>query len=483
MLHTLSPLFERFAERHFAVEPRRRRRLTYSELAHASAALAERLIACGIRPGDRVLLVSGNSLEFVVSYFAVLRLHAVAVPLGPDEEANRIHDVIVDAQPRLALIADDARPYLVDVPTMPVDLDALASAAVAHLPEVPFAADEPIALLYTSGTTGRPKGAALRWGHFIENIMDYGHDLDVGPTTRFIVSMPMWHIDGWTYSTLQPLLFGASVTIAPLFDAHVAATFDQLLEPDHRNVLIAVPAMLSALIAIRGRRPSGGGQALNYVICGSSRLAPELQGQFERLFDTIVLQNYGSTEALLVAYYTRQIPYREGSVGRIPAKCRVRILPDGQIGVAGAYVFDGYFQDPARTGLAFEDGWYLIGDIGTVDADGYLYLHGRRNDMINKAGIKFDPVEIDEIIESHPAVVESATLGIDNERQSQDIVSFVQVCQPAADLERFVKERLPQVQWPTRIVVMDNLPRNLLGKVIKSQLRQMLTNIVASEAV
>lgn len=477
---SLSKMFEKYGPQPFLFEPEREIEISYSQLDDYSAVVAGMLSSQGVIEGDRILLFFDNCVEFVIAYFATLRLKAIAVPLQINYEPARLEYVIAQTKPAMILYQAGCPMPVKQVQNLALDYRTIAATTSVMLETKDFSTEDTIAILYTSGTTGQPKGALLQWGHFIENIADYGIDLGIDSNTRFIVSMPITHIDGWTYSTLQPFIFGASAVVTATFSAKIAATFDQFLNVRGGNVFVCVPSMLSGLLAMRPRLNLAPVGALDFVICGSSKMTPELKAQFEAGFHTTVLENYGSTEALLVAYYTKDIPYKPNSVGKVPVKCRVRIQQNGEIAISSPYVFKEYYRDSARTSQVFQDGWYLIGDMGRIDADGYLFLMGRRQDTINKAGIKIDPTEIDEIIAAHPAVLESATIGIENQMNSQDIYSFVRVSMEVCDLLEHIKKNLPSIKWPKKIIYVPRLPKNQLGKVVREDLLKLKIDAIGA---
>ncbi|WP_193102836.1 class I adenylate-forming enzyme family protein [Burkholderia sp. Z1] len=444
--------------------------LTYRDVDRMSSVVCSKINMLGAVAGDRIVLAFGNTLEFVISYFAVLRQGMIAVPVDPDWSPEKVDQILEQTETRIILHQAGISISKAGLNSEMIEYRNLILNEPADVLDVTLEANNPVAILYTSGTTGSSKGAVIKCGRFIENIVDYGLDLGVGAGTRFIVSMPMSHIDGWTYSTLQPFLFGAGAVITPPFNAQVAATFDRVVADGGGNVFVCVPAMLSGLLRMKPRYRKNIHGRLDFVICGSSRLDESLKDAFESAFGAPILENYGSTEALLVAYYTKDVPFRSGSVGRIPAKCTVRIGDDGEIMIRSPYIFDGYYKNPDRTAAAFRDGWYLIGDIGTVDEDGYLFLGGRKGDVINRGGIKINPRDIDDVIASHPCVVDSATIGIENERASQDVYSFVQLSGDAGDLDEYLMARLSPELRPLRVVRVPALPRNHLGKIVRAEL-------------
>ncbi|MBY9080128.1 class I adenylate-forming enzyme family protein [Paenibacillus sp. CGMCC 1.18879] len=469
--------FKVFSDRPFIIEPQRKLILTYKDMEQLTANLADILWSKNVRKGDNVAVFFDNEIEFVISYFSILRLGAVCVPLSTTYGPNKLDSIISKLNPQLILHKSHNDLTFPFINTYEVDFTRLVPQVNQTFMDAQLTPDDPIAIMFTTGTTGEPKGTIIYCGSFIENIQDYGDDLTVNESTRFIQSMPVYHIDGWTYSTLQPFIFGASTILTRTFNAQIAAEFDSLVHDWGGNLFISVPSMLSALLHMSNRYSRKFQGELKYVICGSSKLHYDLMKQFESCFQTRILENYGSTEALLVAYYSPSIPYKKNSVGRVPEKCNVVIGTEDEILIKSPYLFREYFHDPHRTKEAFENGYYKIGDIGYLDDDRYLYLLGRNRDIINKSGIKIDPSEIDEQLLAYQGVIDAATIGVENSYDSQTIVSFIKTNVPnfnLSQLQDYIHSKLEAQKWPQQIHIVPHIPKNHIGKIMRDELVKII---------
>lgn len=475
----------------FIIEAYTDRSVTYGDLLQMVNGLANVLYERRIRQGDRVVLMFDNQLEFIVAHFALLRLGAIAVPLAANVNEEMLQHVLNQAQPSCLLgkeglklpgelhvdhTSPDAPMFVLTITEQQLrqDMshDTTFSPSLLH-------DDDPIAILYTSGTTGRSKGVIMKYGAVLADFDDFGQDLSFDCSTRIIQMMPIHHADGWCYSFLLPFRFGSSVLLTPTFQASVGASFDRLVGQYGGNVLIAVPSMLKSLLAFKPRYREPVEGKLHYVLCGSAKLHHELVASFEAQFDTRILENYGSTEALLIAYYTPETPYRKGSVGTRAPRCEIRITEDGEIAVRSPYLFGGYYELPEVTAEVLKDGWYYTGDEGLVDEDGFLHLAGRKTqDVINKAGNKIPASAIDEVLLAYSGVVDAATLGLPDAVYGEDVYSFVAASEVGkvaeAELMEYARATLPREQWPKRIVIVEAIPRTAIGKVIRPDLIELL---------
>ncbi len=475
----------------FIIEAYTDRTVTYGDLLPMVNGLANRLHEQGIRKGERVVLLFDNQLEYIVAHFALLRLGAIAVPLAADTGEDMLRHVLDQAKP-FCLLGKDGLKLPInmnDIHLKSYDPLHMLSVTEQHLrqemsPDTVFAPvqlddEDPIAILYTSGTTGRSKGVVMKYGAVMADFDDYGQDLGFDRTTRIIQMMPIHHADGWCYSFLLPFRFGSSVLLTPAFQASVGANFDRLVGQYGGNVMIAVPSMLKSLLAFKPRYQEPVAGKLRYVLCGSAKLHHELTATFEEQFDTRILENYGSTEALLIAYYTPDTPYRKGSVGIRAPRCEIRIAEDGEIAVRSPYLFGGYYRLPEVTAEVLKDGWYYTGDEGFVDEDGYLHLVGRKTqDVINKAGKKIAASVIDEVLLACPGVADAATLGLPDAMYGEDVYCFVAAAATGklteTELMEYAKANLPREQWPKRIIIVEAIPRTAIGKVIRSVLTEIM---------
>jgi fatty-acyl-CoA synthase len=459
-------------------------------LANAVRRLAGRLAGRGIGPGDRVAHLGLNHPLFLVLLFACARRGALLLPLNwrlaPPEHLWMLRD----AEPALLLhdseFADAAQALARDarVPGQLLDSALLDAPPEAGEPAADPAA--PVLLVYTSGTTGRPKGAVLTQGALIWNAVNSRamHDLVSGD--HVLTTLPMFHVGGLNMQTVPALWAGARVTLHHRFDP--AATLAAIAEA-RPSLAVFVPAQLQALIA-HPRWPETDLSSLRAITTGSQIVPVPLIAAVRRR-GVPVIQAYGATETATLALYqtVRDADAAIGSCGKpaLLGDARIvdaagRVLPPGEAGeilVRGPNLMQGYWRNPAASAAALRDGWFHTGDIGHRDADGWYYVDERKSDVIISGGENIYPAEIEAILLEAPELAEAAVVARPDERWGEVPVAFV-VLQPggaldeAALLARFAG-RLARYKIPRAIIAAEALPKSALGKVQRHELRQRLS--------
>jgi long-chain acyl-CoA synthetase len=446
--------------------------VTYRELDERAARVAGALRADGVEPGDRVAIEGNNTIGFVVSYLGALRIGGVAVPLNPyapEAELTRELDAV---QPAVVL-----RP--------PRD-GTEGAAAVAP---VERDADDPAVLLFTAGTAGAPKAAVLTHGNLASNIrqvLDHpGLALTADDVSLGV--LPFFHVFGLNAVLGIGLAAGASTVLIEHFEP--AAVLRTVRERGV-TVLAGVPAMYHAFLDLDdATAPPNAFASLRLAVSGAAPLGEELfEGMLER-FDVVVHEGYGLTEASPIVT-TSAIGRRDpapGSIGPPLPGVDVRlvdadgadVLPGdpGEIWVRGPNVFPGYWQDPGATAMALTDGgWLRTGDVAVADDSGELSLVDRAKDLIIVSGFNVYPAEVEEVLLEHPDVAEAAVVGEPDPRTGESIVAFV-VAEPgrrppADELLAQCARSLARYKSPTRVEVVEALPRSFAGKVLRRELRR-----------
>jgi len=465
--------------------------LAYDWIAQRAAWLARALVRdFGVARGDRVAVWLKNSPEFPVALFGVWRAGGVVTVINnflkPEEVAFILGDsgarvVITDAslaenQAKLAVLRPGQRFIRIE------DFRAIAEAdapAPAGLDESDLAA-----LLYTSGTTGHPKGAMLTHGNFLANVRSCLACLDFRDEDRLLVLLPQFHSFMFTVGTLCPLLKGASVVLVKS-----VSPFKHVLDDIiHRRatILPAVPPIHRALagLPVGIELPS-----LRLCVSGGAPLPLEVLKQFHVRFPKLpLIEGYGPTESSPVAtvnpiYGTP----KAGSVGvpipevdlsiRDDAGKELPVGATGEICIRGPNVMRGYWQQPEETGKTIRDAWLYTGDIGHRDADGFYYITDRKKDMLLVNGINVYPREVEEVIHRFPGIKDAAVIGVPDARKGEQPLAFVVVAEgvPLDEkaLHDFVREKLADYKVPRHFRVLPALPRNATGKVLKTALREM----------
>jgi long-chain acyl-CoA synthetase len=437
------------------------RRIAYAELDRAAARVAERLADAGVRPGDRVALMLPNVPELVAAYYGVLRAGAIAVPLDVDLERDELRHALTDSGAGV-LIAWRGLSRADGVPTWHVAPGSFFDDGPPAGDPVERAAGDTAVLVYTSGTTGRPKGAELTHANLAGNARVTARLFGLQAGDAVLAALPLAHAFGQTCTLNATLLAGATAVLVPRFDA---AEVRSLLPG--LTVLVGVPSMYAALIA----EPLDPG-ALRICISGGAPLAPELLDACEAALGVRVLEGYGLTETSPVASFNRPDGLRRpGSIGTPVDGVEMKLV-DGEIAIRGHNVMKGYWGDPEATRAAIDaDGWFFTGDLGRVDEDGRFYIVDRKKDLIIRDGRNVYPREIEDVLQGHPDVREAAVIGIPHALLGEEVAACV-VLAPGSrvtesDLRDYVRERVAESKYPRLVWLAPELPRSATGKLLK----------------
>jgi long-chain acyl-CoA synthetase len=464
---------------------------SYGGLWSKSLAVAERLIhEFGVKPGDRVGIWLKNCPEFVPALFGILQIGAVVTPINnflkPDEVRHILADAGIDV-----VISDDT--MLEDFAKLQAErprLRLLRAGAVPAAPCDPQFGIDPASwpssdlavIIYTSGTTGRPKGAMLTHANLLANLESCRRVLEAVGDDRFVILLPMFHSFMLTVGILLPLYVGGSIVLVK--SVHPAKNVLQDIIRRQATLLPAVPQFFRTLAGV------GAKVALPLRICisGAAPLPAEILKEFNARFSIPLLEGYGLSEASpVVSFNPIRGPWKAGSIGvpihgvevTVQDEAGARLEPDqtGEICVRGENVMRGYWNQPQETAKVFRDGWLLTGDIGHRDQDGYFYITDRKKDMLLVNGINVYPREIEEVLYQFPGVREAAVIGVPSARRGEQPLAFVSAGEGAVlDEEamlKFLRERLADYKLPRRIHVLPALPRNSVGKILKTSLRLM----------
>jgi malonyl-CoA/methylmalonyl-CoA synthetase len=446
--------------------------LTLGELDQRSRRVAGRFARAGLTAGDRIVMSAATSAELVVAHVAALRLGLVVVPVNGAYRAREVAHIAGDCAPAACLV-DEER----------FDLFAGATGGAAWLttpavdlpdgepPVLDAVAPDDVAMLcYTSGTTGAPKGAMLTHGNILASCEAVQLAWRWTEDDRLVLALPLFHVHGLGVGLHGTLLAGGSAVLLPRFD--VDLVLDAVRDHD-ATLFFGVPTMYTRLAA----SPRAGELAqLRLCVSGSAPLPAALHAELGAQAGVRVLERYGMTETLMNVSNPYDGERRAGTVGFPLPGVEVRLDdPSGEILLRGPNVFPGYWGRPEATAAAFtDDGWFRSGDIGAFDADGYLAIVGRAKELIISGGFNVYPREVEDVLLAHPTVGEVAVVGEPSEEWGELVVAVVV---PAADgpfdadaLLEYAAGELAPYKRPRRVRVVDALPRNALGKVVRSQL-------------
>ena len=463
-------------------------RLSYGELAARVDACATLLAAKGVGPGDRVVLLARNGWQFVVALLAIVRMGAIAVPLGTRLSGAEVAHVVKDCGARHAMVDPDHAALL------PEDLDRVETAALSSAGNGPFAvpsheSDEgdTAVILYTSGTTGRPKGAMLTHRNLVHSCLHYRLCFGLSERDRVVLAVPASHVTGLVAIILAPLCAGGAVIAMERFDAD---EFLALAAREAMTFTMLVPAMYNLCLL----RSSFEDHDLSAWRIGSFGGAPMPAATMERLGrilpDLTLVQAYGSTETTSPATVMPLGRQRNAllSVGAPVACADIRIMDEngcevpqgtsGEIWIAGPMVVPGYWNDPERTGEAFPAGYWRSGDVGRFDEAGLLFVHDRIKDMINRGGYKVWSAEVENTLNLHEHVVEAAVVARPDPvlgEKTHAVVRLATVDVTDEDLRSHCRAHLADYKVPDTFELgEDPLPRNANGKLQKNLLKERL---------
>lgn len=453
------------------------RRWTFRALDHEVARLAGVLVQRGIRPGDRVAYRLPGEAGQVMLVHASTRIGAVLVPLNTRLTPAELAPIVANAQPT-AIIHDDAA---FGWPPFDGPLWSLADLMADHTPAPVRSATLDFgalhALVYTSGTTGVPKGVELTVGNQWWSAVGFGLNAGLQDTDRWLHVMPLFHVGGLTI-LFRSVIQGSTVVLEPRFDA--VQTYD-LLDRERITLLSVVPTMVHRLLELPGDAPPH----LRLALLGGAPAARSLIDQAHHRGYPVV-PTYGMTETCsqIVTLERSQWTARVGSSGHPNLPTVLRIMGEngpqepgqpGEIWVHGPTVARGYWKNPEATIRTFHDGWLKTGDIGFLDADGYLTVSDRVKDIIIRGGENIYPSEVESVLVSHPAVADVAVFDLPDPEWGQRVAAAVVTRDPhlmLTDLRNFLSKRLASYKMPSIYYRVDAVPRNASGKVLRVRLRE-----------
>ena len=470
-------------------------RWTYERLRSRAETFATALRSWGLRAGERVALFLANSPNFLVAYLGTHLAGGVVVPVNIQYRQVELRHIFDDAGVRLCLTDGERRPELEclreDLPKLEAvieageELDAFLDTAGAYDPEPPHGGDLAV-IAYTSGTTGRSKGALLLHRNLAANAEAICEAWRWTADDHLLLTLPLFHTHGLMVGAHGTFFAGASTELWREFDA--AGVYDALLTGSF-TMFFGVPTMYTRLIREAeacDERP----RPLRLYVAGSAALSPNAFEEFERLFGERILERYGMTETGMNLTNPYDGERRPGTVGGPFPGQEARVvdletrepLPAGEIGeieVRGPHVFVGYRNRPDATEEVFdEDGWFRTEDLGFVSEDGYFTITGRTKELIISGGYNVYPREVEEVLEGCPGIAEVAVVGLPDEEFGEKVIAAVVPDDPALteeEVKDFFQDKLANYKKPRQVVFVNALPRNALGKVLKHEVREELS--------
>jgi long-chain acyl-CoA synthetase len=482
---------------------------TYRQLEEKINRFADSLLKLGITKGDHIGLILGNTPHFVIGMHGALKLGATVIPINPlytsDETRYILENGDVKAIITLDIFLPQMQQLIQTLPTIqhvilcetqpqqsPIQHEKVKSFTqlmmlgenVSH--DVVIDEEDVAVILYTSGTTGKPKGAMLTHKNIYSNGRDVGSYLQYSGEDKVIAALPMFHVFCLTVSLNAPILRGATVIIMPKFSPKEVF---RLTGKYKATVFAGVPTMYNFLY----QYPEGDVedlQSLRLCISGGASMPVALLHNFESKFGVVVSEGFGLSEASPVTCFNPlDRPRKPGSIGTNVLNVENKVVnelgeevPVGEVGeliVKGPNVMKGYYKMPEDTKQALRDGWLYTGDLAKQDEEGYFYIVDRKKDMVLVGGYNVYPREVEEVLYNHESIVEAAVIGEPDENYGEVVKCFIVASDKSlteADITAYCKQHLAVYKIPSKIEFLDELPKNATGKILRRALRQAVTN-------
>jgi long-chain acyl-CoA synthetase len=450
--------------------------------------------------GDRVALFLPNIPAFPIVYLATQKAGAIAVSINAMLTTEEIDYILTDCGARVVFTTDAllprVEPLLESAPALEhviicegeapgfATLDAWSANAAGPFTARDMDRDDPAAILYTSGTTGKPKGATLSHGNVVSNMYATGHALRIDPTDRLLLCVPMFHCFGQNFIMNTAINSAATLVMHRRFEpVEILAS----IERDGVTMFFGVPTIYIVLLNM-GIDP-GKLSGVRYYFSAAATMPVEVATRWQERFGRAIHEGYGLTETSPFACYNHEWAHRPGAVGTPLEMVEMRVVDAddravppgtwGEITIKGPNVMLGYWNRPEESAVALRGGWFHTGDVGYQDADGYVYLVDRVKDMINVAGFKIWPREVEEVLYRHPAVKECAVVGVPDPVNGEATKAFIVTTQDGGltsdILEAYCREHLAVYKTPRQVEFVSELPKNATGKILKRVLRDQTT--------
>ncbi|GAA4109423.1 long-chain fatty acid--CoA ligase [Knoellia locipacati] len=467
--------------------------ISYEQLHGLAAKLAGSLRASGIEPGDRVALILPNVPAFPVAFFATLLAGGVVVPMNPLLKAGEIDFFFTNSGAKVAFVwpdfVDEATKGAVTSGTTIVECGPMGPVEGVLTDGDPIAeptereGDDTAIILYTSGTTGRPKGAELTHDNINLNAMRCAEVIqEITPDDVIMGCLPLFHVFGLVVGLNAAVRVGASLALIPRFDPAAAI---KVIGDEKVTVMQGVPTMYAAILN-HPDSDSLDASSLRTCASGGSAMPLEVMKAFEEKFGCVILEGYGLSETSPVASFN--LPGRErkpGTIGLAIPGCEMRVVDldgtevahgeVGEIAIRGDNVMKGYWGNPEATAEAIPDGWFRTGDLATQDDEGYFTIVDRKKDMILRGGMNVYPREVEEVIYQHPDVLEVAVVAVPDDLLGEQVGAGVALREGSTatpeDIIAFTKERIAAYKYPRSVWLLDELPKGPTGKILRREVK------------
>ena len=479
-------------------------RMSYAEMASAAKRVASALHAKGIGPGDKVAMMIPNTPHFPIIYYGILHTGATVVPVNVLYTQHEIEHYLEDsesvaffaykmfeAEAIRAFNAVDTCQHFISV-SAPTDMDAppvgenfmhLVMAADPEFDTVQTMPDDTAVILYTSGTTGAPKGAELTHFNLFFNAFYSTREITKPqPGDVCLATLPLFHSFGQTCLMNASIIAGGTMSMLPRFETDKAM---QIIERDKVKLIALVPTMYFFMLN-EAEKSNCDLSSITHAVSGGAALPEEVHRRFQERFGITILEGYGLSETSPIATFSQEgEKLRVGSIGKPIWGVDMAIKKEdgtfagpeevGEVVVRGHNIMKGYYRRPEATREAIIGGWFHTGDMGRRDAEGYYYIVDRKKDLIIRGGMNIYPREIEEVLYGHPKVLEAAVIGIPDAARGEEVKVFVSVRDGQSldpeEIHAYMRERMAKYKWPKEVEVLPELPKGPTGKILKRELR------------
>jgi len=464
--------------------------LDYGSLDAKAGAVAASLRRMGIGRGDRIALWLPNVAGWAIAYLAIQKLGAIAVSMNPALKPDEARFILGDSGATTVVTTETLEPQL-DASVRRILTDGGAGAATTldelaadgeYVASLELEPSDPSAIVYTSGTTGFPKGAVLSHANVCFTVEAKRRYMGVRPDDRLLLFLPLFHCFGQNAVFNAAMGAGATIVLHRSFDPERVI---RSMAEGEASMFFGVPTTYLMLLGLARPEDLAG---VRYFFSAAAPLPVDVERRWAERFGHTIFQGYGLTETSPFASYNHETRHVPGSIGAPIEGVEMRVVDvdsgeetapgeTGEIVVRGPNVMLGYWNRPEETRAAIRDGWFHTGDIGRVDADGYFFVEDRLKDMVNVGGLKVYPAEVENVIHTHPAVVDVAVFGAADPLMGERVVAHVVLAPGSSatddDIVAFCGEKLAKYKVPRDVRFVDSIPKSPTGKILKRILRDL----------
>ncbi len=506
-------IFTKFANKIFLIEPSSGQNYRYDEFYDISLKAAQMLSDSGVREGDRVVLFLTNTLEFPVFFFACFFLKAIVIPINPALHPNEINFILTHCNGKILVFNQVTQPLVLASPAsvsysqlyIRSEEEGVFSSGKMRIvsrkdiegyeisgwmPTNNYSDDDILTISFTSGTTNTPKGVVHKAVSLFDNVKSFNKMVDTKSGSCFLNLWPLAYPSGFLNNLLSAFCAGASVVISRPFDAQTVLQFWKPIIECNVNIIWLSPSMIAALNRV-DRDPAGLQFCREHVItifAGTAPLPLKTKLDFEKKYGLEIFESYGLSEVLLVTGNSPKLPRKTGSPGHLLQGISVKVvnesaknLPTGDIGeivLQSPFLMKGYLNyTTLQTDAVDTYPFFYTGDIGYIDAEGFLFITDRKKDIIIRGGMNISPRTITDVLLLHPAVEQAAVIGVPHEFYGEEVVAVIQLKESFTlqdqeiSIMKLCRERLSQISVPTKFVQIDKIPLGVTGKALTKDIR------------